>query len=123
MNNIDPKDLIPIRPITLKAKKDGKWVDTHYAEVRERQRIFRQHPDYKGFRLITDWVEKGKGNIFINNNASVQDSLKPILSLFIDLMARKILSMPDYTMQKTVFLLDEFTTLQKLPSLINLLTL
>lgn len=72
---------------------------------------------------INNWVENGTGNIFITNNAMVQDSLKPILSLFIDLLARKILSMPDYTMKKTTFLLDEFTTLQKLPSLINLLTL
>lgn len=72
---------------------------------------------------VNDWVMNGDGNIFITNNAGVQDSLKPILSLFIDLLARKILSMPDYAMRKTVFFLDEFTTLQKLPSLINLLTL
>jgi hypothetical protein len=72
---------------------------------------------------INDWIESGTGNIFISNNASVQSSLKPILSLFIDLLSRKILSMPDNSMGKTVFLLDEFTSLQKLPSLINLLTL
>jgi len=72
---------------------------------------------------INNWVERGKGNIFITNNASVQDGLKPILSVFIDLLARKILSLPDNTMKKTVFFLDEFSSLQKLPSLIKLLTL
>jgi hypothetical protein len=91
MNNIDPKDLIPIRPITLKAKKDGKWVDTHYAEVRERQRIFRQHPDYKGFRLITDWVEK---------NDSVADCVAKIFNANNELVAtgssRKVSSNANY---------------------------
>ncbi len=72
---------------------------------------------------ITNWIESGTGNIFISNNASVQDSLKPILSLFLDLVIRKTLSMPDNTMVRTVFLLDEFTSLQKLPSMIKLLTL
>jgi type IV secretory pathway TraG/TraD family ATPase VirD4 len=72
---------------------------------------------------INDWIENGTGNIFITNNAIVQNSLKPILSLFIDLLARKILSMPDKAMKNTVLLLDEFTTLNNLPSLVNLLTL
>jgi hypothetical protein len=72
---------------------------------------------------INDWIENGTGNIFITNNAGVQDTLKPLLSLFIDLLARKFLSMPDNRSEKTVFLLDEFTTLQNLPSLVNLLTL
>jgi len=72
---------------------------------------------------INDWIENGTGNVFITNNAGVQNSLKPLLSLFIDLLARKFLSMPDNRSKKFVLLLDEFTTLHYLPSLIHLLTL
>lgn len=84
---------------------------------------FRFMPDGDNNFSINDWVENGTGNIFITNNARVQDTLKPLLSLFIDLLARKFLSMPDNRSEKNVFLLDEFTTLQNLPSLVNLLTL
>jgi type IV secretory pathway TraG/TraD family ATPase VirD4 len=71
---------------------------------------------------IRKWIESGSGCLFLTNNAEVQDSLKPILSLFIDLFARKLLSMPDTTSQKTFFLIDEFGSMQQLQSVIKLLT-
>ena len=49
--------------------------------------------------------------IFITNYADVKDTLKPILSLFIDLMGRKLLSMADSTQRRVFFLVDEFGTL------------
>jgi hypothetical protein len=84
---------------------------------------FQYMPDGDNNFSINDWIENGTGNIFITNNAGVQDTLKPLLSLFIDLLARKFLSMPDNRSEKKVLLLDEFTTLNNLPSLVNLLTL
>jgi type IV secretory pathway TraG/TraD family ATPase VirD4 len=71
---------------------------------------------------ITKWIENGSGCLFITNSADVQDSLRPILSLFMDLFARKLLSMPDTTSQKTFFLIDEFGSLQQMQSVIKLLT-
>ena len=71
---------------------------------------------------IRKWIENGSGCLFITNNAEVQDSLKPILSLFMDLFARKLLSMPDTTSRKTFFLIDEFGSLQQMMSVIKLLT-
>lgn len=53
----------------------------------------------------------------------VQETLRPILLLFIDLLARRLLSSPDNPEFKTFFLLDEFGTLQRLPTIIKLLTL
>jgi hypothetical protein len=44
---------------------------------------------------LTSWLNNGTGMIFITNYADVQDTLKPVLSLFIDLLGRKLLSMPD----------------------------
>jgi len=72
---------------------------------------------------LQNWLDSGKGMIFITNYSSVQDTLRPILSLFIDLLSRKLLSMPDSRERKIFFILDEFGTLQRLSSIIRLLTL
>jgi len=72
---------------------------------------------------IKEWLNNSKGMIFISNHADVQETLRPILSLFIDLLARRLLSSPDNPEFKTFFLLDEFGTLQRLPTIIKLLTL
>jgi type IV secretory pathway TraG/TraD family ATPase VirD4 len=72
---------------------------------------------------IVDWLQGGKGWIFVTNYADVQDTLKPILSLFIDLMGRKLLSMKDDYNRRIFFLLDELGTLQRLSTIVRLLTL
>ena len=72
---------------------------------------------------IREWLTNSRGMIFISNHADVQETLRPILSLFIDLLARRLLSSPDNPEFKTFFFLDEFGTLQKLPTIIKLLTL
>ncbi|MBI1912932.1 MAG: type IV secretion system DNA-binding domain-containing protein [Deltaproteobacteria bacterium] len=71
---------------------------------------------------ITQWVESGKGMIFVSNYADIKDTLKPILSLFIDVAGRGILSLPDNLSRRVFFFLDEFGTLQKLTTIQNLLT-
>ncbi len=72
---------------------------------------------------LQHWLDNGKGMIFITNYPGVQDTLRPVLSLFIDLLSRRLLSMPDSRSRKIFFLLDEFGTLQRLSSIIRLLTL
>jgi type IV secretory pathway TraG/TraD family ATPase VirD4 len=61
---------------------------------------------------INDWLSDGRGMIFITN-----------LSLFVDLLGRKLLSMPDSQNRRVFFMLDEFGTLQRLSSILKLLTL
>lgn len=53
---------------------------------------------------INDWIHNGKGWIFVTNLADVQDTLKPILSLFIDLMGRKVLALGDDYDRRLFFL-------------------
>lgn len=72
---------------------------------------------------IVDWLQSGKGWVFVTNYADIQDTLKPILSLFIDLMGRKLLSMKDDYHRRVFFLLDELGTLQRLSTIVRLLTL
>lgn len=72
---------------------------------------------------VVDWLRNGKGWIFVTNYSDIQDTLRPILSLFIDLLGRKLLAMEDDPRRRIFFILDEFGTLQRLPTIVNLLTL
>ena len=72
---------------------------------------------------ISNWLVHGKGWIFVTNYADIKDTLRPILSLFIDLLGKKLLSLPDDLSRRIYFLIDEFGTLQKLPTVKDLLTL
>jgi type IV conjugative transfer system coupling protein TraD len=77
-----------------------------------------------GSFCINDWLnDPDAGTIFITNYADVKDTLRPILSLFVDLLGRKLLSMKDDHRRRIFFLLDEFGTLQRLSTIKDLMTL
>ena len=64
---------------------------------------------------IKNWVSGDQHNmIFITNLKDIEDTLRPILSLFIDLIIRNLLSLPDSNKRKLFFYLDELGTLQRL---------
>lgn len=71
---------------------------------------------------ITDWLKSGSGLIYITNYEDIEETLRPILSLFIDLMGRKMLSMADDLDRRIYVLLDEFGSLQRMSSIIKMLT-
>lgn len=73
---------------------------------------------------IIKWLnDPSPGSIFITNYADVKDTLRPILSLFVDLLGRKLLSMKDDCQRRIFFILDEFGTLQRLSTIKDLMTL
>ncbi len=73
---------------------------------------------------IRPWLEDDKGGfIFITNHADVKSTLRPILSLFIDLFGRKVLGLKDDYNRRIFFMLDELGTLQRLSTIVQLLTL
>jgi type IV secretory pathway TraG/TraD family ATPase VirD4 len=72
---------------------------------------------------IKDWLQNGKGMIYITNYSIIQEALRPILSLFVDLLGRQVLSLSESTERRIFFLLDEFGTLQRLPTIVKLLTM
>lgn len=61
-------------------------------------------------------------NIFITNYSNLQDTLRPVLSLFIDLLSKNMLSLPDDRNRRIYIYLDEFGTLHRLDSMISLMT-
>ncbi len=72
---------------------------------------------------IDRWLDQGTGWIYVTNYSLVQDTLRPILSLFIDLLGKKLLSKKDDYYRRIFFFLDEFGTLQRLSTIVRLLTL
>ena len=73
---------------------------------------------------VKDWISgMNKGALFISGYADIRDMLRPLLSLLIDTISKNILSAPDSLSNRIFFILDEFATLQKLNSLIELLAL
>ncbi|MFQ5781032.1 MAG: type IV secretion system DNA-binding domain-containing protein [Nitrospiria bacterium] len=75
-----------------------------------------------GFR-IADWLDQGKGWLFVTNYPGIADTLRPMISLFIDLIGRRLLSLKDDPHRRIYFFIDEFGTLQPLSIMVQLLTL
>jgi type IV secretory pathway TraG/TraD family ATPase VirD4 len=62
---------------------------------------------------LENWLDNGKGFIFVTSKKEVADALKPILTLFIDLLAARFLSLDDNDPKRRLhFFLDEFGTLK-----------
>lgn len=80
------------------------------------------YPD--GNFTVKNWICDGKpGILYVTGFADVRDTLRPVLSLLIDTIASSLLSLPDSLDRRLFFILDEFATLQRLNSLVELLTL
>lgn len=79
---------------------------------------------------INDWLTNDRGGwIFITNYSDIKDTLRPILSLFVDLLVKKLLALREPAEKKRqnadrkfYFFLDEFNSLQKLTSIQDLIT-
>lgn len=71
---------------------------------------------------IKKWLESdGGGFVFITNYANLRDTLKPVLSLFIDTALKHLLSLSESQDRRVFFVLDEFASLQRLPSIVRTL--
>ena len=71
---------------------------------------------------VKKWLdEDGSSFLFISNYANLRDTLKPILSLLIDLAMKHILSMSEDVDRRRFIILDEFASLQRLTSVVQCL--
>ena len=71
---------------------------------------------------IKEWLKSKKGSLFVGNYSNSQAILRPILTLFIDLLSKKLLDVTSAN-QKTYILIDELGTLNRLDGVKRLLTL
>lgn len=105
----------------LFAGKDSKTAQSVMSVVRQYADIFEMLKWVDGEFCIKDWARDGLGTIFIQNKPDIKAAMKPLISLFFDLMSKSILAQPD-RQDRTFFVLDEFSELQQLSSIIDLLT-
>jgi type IV secretory pathway TraG/TraD family ATPase VirD4 len=60
--------------------------------------------------------------VFLTNYTEISDTIRPILSLFVELAGKRVLSMPDDLRRRIFFFIDEFGTLNNLPTIPAMLT-
>ncbi|MHB8292008.1 MAG: type IV secretory system conjugative DNA transfer family protein, partial [bacterium] len=75
----------------------------------------------KSFNITKDFLKKRKTRIFLNLDKNSEIFVKPIMKIFIELLIRKFLSVPDGENTPTLFLLDELSNFEKTPSVMDLL--
>jgi type IV conjugative transfer system coupling protein TraD len=67
---------------------------------------------------IKNWVNKGEGWLFITAKPSQRDTLRPLVSAWIDIAIKGLLERePSFTNEKMWFVLDELPALQKIMAL------
>ena len=70
----------------------------------------------------TEWAETRKGWIFITSKPSEREALRPLHSLWIDLLVLRLLNEPKGNQHPAWFVLDELASLQRLPQLHTAIT-
>jgi type IV secretory pathway TraG/TraD family ATPase VirD4 len=70
----------------------------------------------------TAWAEKREGWIFLTGTEAEQEALRPLHSLWIDLLILRLLTLPKEGQKRAWFVLDELATLQRLPQFHSALT-
>ncbi len=80
---------------------------------------FRMLPDGASRHFsVKEWVQKREGNIFITNTLNSRAALRPLQSMWIDLIIARIISMgPRKDLPFVWMVLDELASLQHLPQL------
>jgi len=73
---------------------------------------------------IKKWVSdpEDRRTVFLTNYSEISDTIRPILSLLIELAGKRVLSIPDDRQRRFFFFIDEFGTLNNLPTIPTMLT-
>jgi hypothetical protein len=70
----------------------------------------------------TEWTEHRTGWIFLTSKPSEREALRPLHSLWIDLLVLRLLNEPRQSQHPVWFVLDELASLQRLPQLHTAIT-
>jgi hypothetical protein len=73
--------------------------------------------DVEGDFSTKKWLTDGRpGLLYVTSYEDIADTLRPIISLFLDLLIKRMLSMPDDLERRIWFIFDEIGMLNMLPS-------
>ena len=70
----------------------------------------------------TKWAEMRQGWIFITSQPTMREALRPLISLWIDLLVLRLLNEPMPQQKPVWFVIDELASLQRLPQLHTAIT-
>ena len=102
----------------------GQASDTIISAMTQACRFFRFMVEPSDGWNITKWLNSNDSSfIFLQNSPEAEDMMRPILTLFIDMVTRRILALPDSKTRRIFYMVDEIGTLEKLSSLHRLITL
>ena len=91
--------------------------------VADTLRLLKTEKDGKARWTAREWVARRQGWIFLTSTPEKRDSLKPLHSLWLDLLILRLLNQADDpTVRRVWIVLDELATLQMLPQLETALT-
>jgi type IV secretory pathway TraG/TraD family ATPase VirD4 len=85
--------------------------------VADSLRMLPTRAEAKAVWTATEWAEERKGWIFITSQPAQRAALRPLHSLWIDLLVMRLLSEPKPEQKRVWFVLDELASLQRLPQL------
>lgn len=78
-------------------------------------------PGMKSFNITRDFLKKNKTRIFLNLDKNSEIFAKPIMKIFVELLVRKFLSVPDGKNTRTLFIFDELTNFERTDNIADLL--
>ncbi len=85
-------------------------------------RLLPKKAEAKAEWTAREWSEKRQGWIFITSQPAEREALRPLHSLWIDMLVLRLLSAPKREQHPVWFVLDELASLQKLPQLHTAIT-
>ncbi len=101
-------------------KAGSKVASDVLSTMRQYTNCFFYMKHLQSFFSIKKWIEsEDSGFLFLIGYPKLKDTLRPLLSLFIDLSIKHVLSLHEDYNRRIYFLLDEFATLQKLPTIVQ----
>jgi len=90
--------------------------------VADSLRMVPTRAEAKSVWTATQWAEERKGWIFITSQPEQRAALRPLHSLWIDLLVMRLLNQPRPEQKRVWFVLDELASLQRLPQLHTVIT-
>lgn len=90
--------------------------------VADALKLLTKENEAKGRFSTKAWAKQRKGWIFITSTPETRAALRPLISLWIDLLVLRIMRTGPASGEKTWFVLDELHSLQRLPQLATALT-
>src|SRR3984893_5775637 len=92
------------------------------SKVAKSLRLLPEKGEGNGEWTATDWSETRKCWIFITSQPAEREALRPLQSVWIDLLVLRLLNTPHPEQKKVWFVLDELASLQRLPQLHTAIT-